>query len=270
MISWGVNSWNRADTTFGGTSLFDIVKAHARDTVPGFWGRYIGEGPQTSAPILTRDERDFIFETSGHMCRILLIYNGVGGTRIAGTARQGRTAAWDAADRAKDLGAPPSVRIFLNVEPTFRPSSAFFEGWLEAMHRLPFAGMGGVYMNPDFHYLVRPWFDALRALSPVGRRASREHWSTRPGRGCDWHPLDHLHEYAPRRMGQRPNVARPNATPVRADPVTVWQYARNCIRPRAGARHGLVDLNLATAEGMKGFWASPRQPAHIAAAWAGG
>lgn len=263
MVYWGVNSWNRADTVIHGRSLFNIVKDYAHGTVPSFWGRYIGVGSHTHTPPLTLAEAEFIFRESGHMCRILVIYNGSSGSQMRGGFADGVDRGRDATNRAKDAGVPPGVRIYLDIEPQWEPTADFLLGWWDAMKHSAYAGMGGVYANPDFHNIRRPYFAALSRLSLEDRvMYTRYHWSTRPNMSCRHHPLDMLSSFHPRRMGQRADIAVPGSLADWTDPVVLWQYARSCL----GTGHGLVDLDLADHFGYADLWASASQPAHIAAA----
>jgi hypothetical protein len=255
MNYWGVNSWNRANQSIGRRTLWEIVYTYGRNSAPEFWGRYIGVGPHTRTPVLTEAEAEFIFSESDHRCKILVIYNGAGGSQVAGNRQVGIERARDAASRAAGAGVPPGVRLYLDVEPQWRPSAEFFLGWWEGMASSAYASMGGVYANPDFSNIFRPYFAALRALSLHDRQFyTRYHWSTRPGLGCTQHPLQVKENFRPRRLGQRPDIAVPGELADWNDPVVLWQYARSCL----GTGHGLVDLDIADSYGYADLWASPR------------
>ena len=256
MAYWGVDSWNMADEPLGSRrrSLFEIVSRWAGES-PKFWGRYIGKGDHTRTPPLTRREVQFVFSESGGDCKILVIYNGASPADVRGNAATGAGHAQLAVRWAEAIGVPSGVRIYLNIEPAWRPSAAFFQGWWTGMKTSRYAGMGGVYANPDFVTISAPYAEALEALSPADRFCTtRYHWSTRPGVGTPRPSGLSAMAFRPRRLGNvRASLRRVMDQTPWNDPTVLWQFARNC---RCGAGAPIVDLNLADQFGYRDLWSS--------------
>lgn len=255
MTYWGVDSWNMADEPVGRSrrSLFETVSRWAGEP-PDFWGRYIGKQERTRTPPLTRREAEFIFGESGRATKVLVIYNGAGPADFRAGERAGARHAEIATQWARYIGAPRGTRIYLNIEPVWFPTAGFFLGWWRGMKASPYAGMGGVYANPDFVYISRPYVEALQALSAADRYCwTRYHWSTRPTAGpLRGQRLDAL-PFRPRRLGNLRASLREvlDETPWN-DATVLWQFARNC---QCGSGAPIVDLNLADAFGYRDLWA---------------
>lgn len=250
-LHWGVDSWNTADHMIRRRSVYDRVTEWA-GREPEFWARYIGtrSGARGSPP-LTLTEVSFL---GARGCRILLIYNRAGGSAVSGDIDDGRHHARQAAAYAKGLGVTWGVRLYLNVEPQYRISQEFLQGWWQVIFDSPYAGMGGMYGNPTMRNITTSYSAAQTAL-PAQRpgsagwlAATRYHWSSHP-------KIERGQRGTPPPAGPITIPFRPMPLPGAgaSTPSVVWQYGFNVFW-RTGAVHGLIDMNLANQQGFADMW----------------
>lgn len=166
-MHWGVDSWGPADghvstpealqrpgDPYDGITLLELV-ARRMGRTPAFWGRYLNRrlpedrrtgvvrSPEHSHAITPR-EIQFLHDNG---CRALLVYNGGAGRehRLRGGLNAGREAAERADALADQLGVPPHVVIYADIE-NWPGNVGWFRGWFETMRA---AGRRcGVYGRP--------------------------------------------------------------------------------------------------------------------------
>ncbi len=250
---WGVDSYNPATHKVpvkGSPTLFHYLTDQCGQ-MPDFWGRYLF-GPQT----LQAGEADYIFKESNGNCRILIIYNGASNSKSStqGGFKEGQRDAAAAAIKARSLGVPAGVMLYVDIEPNWKCTPEWFQGWWDGMFNSQYAGMGGVYENP-LHWnadnFSKPYVKALKGDGPFIYQdppsKARYLWSQQPAKGCI-----------------RPNDPKFTTLNFRPDEpeglsgVTVlWQYATNCFK---FGTQGLADMNLADARGYALMWARNTGP----------
>jgi hypothetical protein len=241
---WGVDSWTRADTPHGSTTLYDYVVKHTKRR-PKFWGRYVGGNDQNPFKnqngFLTTEEIKFLRE---RVDRILCIYTGLKNSVGLG-AEQGKKDAAEACRVAQEvLGIDPArdgTWIYADIEPDYtKVASAWIQGWMEQMYTSPFRG--GFYAptgNPvGFNKVYCAALKALGEGTPPrvpDIRVRTNLYALSPLPGCD---------------ATRTTFA-PDKPDCHPDGVVIWQYAGHCLQiPKVWE----VDMDLATDRGFLSMW----------------
>ncbi len=309
-MHWGVDSYGPADRNVAlpealrragdddaTATLFDFVERRM-GRAPAFWGRYLNRrlpedrsthavrSPEHSHSITPR-EADFLHARG---CRVLLVYNGSAGRRER--LRGGWSAGRDAAERADvicdQLGVPPHVAIYADVE-NWAGDVGWFRGWVETMRAAHRAC--GVYGRPT-RLVENPADPSPTYGTPLDRIPSRftrreatrmierettttgvaprrvmvrEYWSDEL-RDALVGAADPFYVWSsePRRvLSERSDAALDGADIptefVPAEPpgtasarTVVWQYLENALF--LGGVHGTVDMNMATPSGLACMW----------------
>ncbi|WP_164669868.1 glycoside hydrolase domain-containing protein [Virgibacillus doumboii] len=131
-IYWGVDS-----ASYTTQDLYKCVKNNYGK--PKVWGRYLGTKGDVSKG-LDKEEVQLLHENN---VRILVIYNHF--TDATGYDH-GVKEAEQAIEYAKELGIPDGVAIFGDIEPSFPVTSAFMEGWYDALSSSSYKpGIYGVF-----------------------------------------------------------------------------------------------------------------------------
>jgi hypothetical protein len=227
---WGVDSALPANGMVEKQTLFDFITQQCGQA-PAFWGRYIG-----GRFALTPAEAQFIHNKG---CRILLVYNGTHNSprSVQGGSAEGANDANKAIAAAQTLGVPDGVWIYADVESSWTPTSAWFQGWSDAMFNSQFGGAGGIYGNPNKTNAANfnvPYCNAF--ISDPNMRGTDGDaayiFSSEPEPGCTT-------------AAQAPAFA-PDMPPCNPNTV-IWQYAESCFG-------GRVDEDLANDAGFASMW----------------
>ncbi len=215
---WGVDSYDAANSSVSGQTLFDYVTSQA-GAAPSFWGRYIGG--QAS---LTAAEVTFILNRG---CLILPIYNGATSSSVSGGYSDGVTDANNAIAAAKALNVPGGTAIYADIEASWTPTSDWIRGWCDTMEASIYAGSGGFCgdtLEPSFN---TPYCDAWNADANV---QDSYVYASEPEPGCT------------------SASGAPATPPCNASGTLVWQYAEVCFTG------GYVDEDVANDNGFSLMW----------------
>ena len=131
---WGVDS-----ASFTTENLLACVREHIG--APKVWGRYLGDKDGVSYGL--KKEEVQLLHAEG--IRLLLIYNHFEDAR---GFDNGKKQAAQAIQLAKNLGAPPGVAIFADIEPGYPVDAAFIRGWFE--------GLAGSDYQPGIYGIFAP------------------------------------------------------------------------------------------------------------------
>ena len=256
---WGVDTAAPANAVVRNrsgqlTTLFDLVLGELG--MPEFWGRYLFGSKNLGVTALSKAEADFIFDTSSGLCRILPIDN-IAAARFSQGIQVGRQDAQAAVSRCGIIGVKSGVMVYADIEPQFKCSAGWFQGWWEVMQTTGRGG-GGLYVDPSQFPFSTPHRAALKAtLNPVFKAinpnpefflpdppgAARLLWSQRPVRFFKT-PINKANfkpaEYAPLQPTYQKGMT------------AIWQYAGNC--PVIAGSPTVIDMNLANDQGFARMW----------------
>ena len=238
---WGVDSISRASTPMEAGVLFDYVTKTA-GAMPSFWGRYLNYDGTND---LNKKEADFIFSHSKSACRILPIYLIKPPGDLQGAESAGVHHAHVALALAADLavGVPEGVALYADIEPSYKVSKDWIMGWWKTMASSGYAGRGGLYVNPLWPILSKPYCDALAQWNKEQNPATPAYlYSQQPQQGCRFPPA----------LNFAWQPAEPDCAPGSA---MVWQYQIHCFDTPHWKGWG--DLDLATPDGYDLMWAGP-------------
>ena len=257
---WGVDSAAPANFAIHNrsgalTTLFDLVTEELG--MPEFWGRYLFKSDGLGVTAVSKAEAQFIRDRSGGKCRILLIAN-IAEARFSQGRLIGQSDALGAIGRCGALGVPVGAFVFADIEPQFRCSAGWFQGWWERM-LLAGRGRGGLYVEPGQLTFSQPHRAALKATLDIFSAAldpdpqiftpdppafARLLWSQRPLRFFK-SPID-PNNFIPDAYAPREPTYQKGMT-------AIWQYAGNC-PVIASNRASIIDMNLATDLGLASMW----------------
>lgn len=258
---WGVDTAapaNLAVKSRGGqiVTLFDLVLGEFG--MPEFWGRYLFGSKGKGVTALTREEAKFIFDTSSGLCRILPIAN-IAESRFAQGIAVGRDDARAANTRCSAIGVKPGVMVYADIEPQFKCSSGWLQGWWEGM-LAERRGRGGLYADPSQFPFSTPHRAALKAtldvfskalnpdppfFLPDPPQAARLLWSQRPVK---------FFKTTLNPSNFKPQAYSPIEPGYQRGMTAIWQYGGDC-KVFPGSRT-VIDMNLANDQGFAGMWAA--------------
>jgi hypothetical protein len=211
----------------GTTSGLDAVRARA-GVLPEFWGRYIG-----GQFALAIAEVNFL-NAAG--CKILVIYNNTSSDGVQGAFIDGQNAAQLATNAATNLGAPPGLAIYADIEGYWIPTADWLRGWA--------TGIVAGGFSPGFYCDTTPGgtfslaYCKAALIEPTV--ASSYLWSMQP----QVSPGSFAGNLAP--------AFSPNNFGCGSNPV-IWQYTENCYEDVLGTNQG-IDMDLATDSAFSKMW----------------